>query len=81
MSNKVCNFGEIINILNDEKTLTDELSNLKGIINVPNDGNCSHHLICEGLYTISKANLLKFSEISYFRNIHCDHAKNLFNKF
>ena len=64
----------------DEKALTDQLTNFVKIEDVPCDDNCGYHSIHVGLQAIRKTNSLKPPKSSYFRTILCDHAQNSFNE-
>ena len=49
---ELCDFGGIINVLDDEKRLIDELYTLGLVIDILDDGNCGYHLIYKNLHTI-----------------------------
>ena len=64
----------------DEKRLTDQLSNFREIKDVPHNGNCGYHSIYFGSQAVEKTNLLKSPKVLYLKEIHCDHAKDSSNE-
>ena len=75
------NSGKLINILDDDKNLTDKSSNFSEIRNLFNYDDCVNHSIHLGLQIIMKSKLSKSSEKLYFGTILCNHAKDLFDWF
>ena len=66
-------------MLDDGKRLTDELSEIGEISDIPRDSNCDYHSIYFGLQAIGKTNSLKSTETPYFRVILWNHAKQLYD--